>query len=164
MNSKKGLGVILTTLVVLLMAVTPVFAASPHFVSAGAKINSSGDLIVSWKEAGLGNDVTIFYTASAYATADYGCINGGGNHPKAANKVTVDGPVSGSGYFNSGQNGTISGSLTLYPPSVGSFSCPSGQTLVLADITYTNVSLMDTTNGITAPISGTFSATFYTFK
>src|SRR5438874_9376999 len=83
----------------------PLCAQSPHFLSASDSIISTvadgGDLVVSWKEAGLGNDVTITYTATANATASYACINGGGNHPSASNKETVNGPVSASGSFPS---------------------------------------------------------------
>ncbi len=165
MNVKKGIGVALTTLAVLIMAVSPVFAASPHFINASATVDKSGDLIVSWKEAGLGNNQLINYTASADATADYGCINGGGNHPKASNKQTVQGPVSSSGAFNSGKNGSISASLTIFPPALPTtFSCPSGQTLVLADVTYTNVAITDNTNSITFDLPGTFSLTLVPFK
>ncbi len=145
-------------IVALLASVTPVYAQSPHFISASASgPNSSGNLVVSFKEAGLGNNVLITYAATADATATYACINGGGKHPKASNKETVSGPVSATGTFSSGKNGTISQSLTLSPPSAGSFSCPSGQTLVLAFVSYTNVAITDTTNGITEPIPGTFS-------
>jgi hypothetical protein len=56
---------------------------------------------LSAKEAGLGNNALISYTASADATATYVCINGGGNHPKATNKGTVSGLVSASGTFSS---------------------------------------------------------------
>ncbi len=164
MNSKKGLGVILTTLVVFLVAISPALAASPHFNSAAASITASGSLIVSFKESGLGDDALISYTASAFATADYGCLNGGGKNPEASNKTTVDGPVSASGTFSSGKNGSISQSLTINPPSAGGFSCPSGQKLVLADVTYSGVSITDKTNSVTDAIPGTFSITFFTFK
>jgi hypothetical protein len=139
-------------------------AQSPHFLSAGASgPNSDGQLTVSWKEAGLGNNALINYTASADATATYACINGGGNHPKATNKATVSGPVSASGTFSSGKNGSITASLTIDPPSPGDFSCPSGQRLVLADVSYTNVAITDTTNNISASIPGTFARVFFTF-
>ncbi len=164
MNSKKGMGVIVTTLVILLVAISPALADSPHFNSASASITSSGNLIVSWKEAGLGDDALISYTASASATADYGCLNGGGKNPEASNKTTVDGPVSASGVFSSGKNGSISASLTLNPPPVVNFSCPSGQKLVLADVSYSGVSITDNTNGITDAIPGTFSEIFFQFK
>ncbi len=164
MNTRKGILAALMALLALLMAISPAFAASPHFLSASAAVDNSGNLVVSWKEAGLGNNVIIAYLASADATADYGCINGGGNHPKASNKQTVSGPVSAPGEFSSGKNGAINGSLTVAPPPAGSFSCPSGQTLVLADVAYTNVSITDTTNVIYEPIPGTFSKTFFLFK
>ncbi|HYU74294.1 MAG TPA: hypothetical protein VEL31_16620 [Ktedonobacteraceae bacterium] len=134
------------------------FATSPHFISASASgPNSAGNLTVSFKESGLGNNALINYVASADATATYACINGGGNHPKATNKETVSGPVSATGTFSSGKNGTISQSLTLNPPSAGDFTCPSGQKLVLAFVSYTNAAITDTTNNVTEAIPGTFS-------
>jgi hypothetical protein len=89
------------------------------------------------------------YTLSADATAIYACINGGNNHPKAANKETVQGQVSGGGTFTP-QNGRVQESLTAGPLSAGSFTCPSGQRLVLAKVTYTNIVLTDTTNNVVA--------------
>src|SRR5438105_6805935 len=95
---------------------TPLWGQSPHFLSASDSIVTTvadgGDLVVSWKEAGLGNNVIINYTATASATASYACINGGGNHPSASNKETVNGPVSASGSFPSVKNGSITASLT----------------------------------------------------
>ncbi len=165
MISKKVLGVSLATLLVLVLAVTTVFAADPHFISASASVTSSGNLVVSWKEAGLGDDVIINYTASANAVADWGCLNGGGKNPEASNKETVEGPVSSSGAFNSGKNGTISDSLTITPPPAPTgFSCPPGQKLVLADVSYTNVSVTDTTDGVVISVLGSFSVVFFLFK
>jgi hypothetical protein len=137
-------------------------ADNPHFISASATgPDSSGSLSVSFKEAGLGTAVTVNYEATANATAVYACINGGGNHPKATNKETVGGPVATPGTFTTTKAGTISQSLALSPPSAGSFTCPGGQTLVLAKVSYTNVAITDTTNNISQPISGTFSKTFF---
>jgi hypothetical protein len=136
-------------------------AASPHFIRASASgPNNAGQLIVSFKEAGLGDNQLITYVASADATATYACFNNGGNHPQATNKETVSGPVSATGTFSSGRNGSISQTLTINPPSAGSFSCPPGQRLVLADVSYTNVAITDTTNGVTEGIPGTFSRVF----
>jgi hypothetical protein len=151
-----------TTLLLMAIAIPAAFADSPHFISASASgPNSAGQLTVSFMESGLGNNQLITYVASADATATYACINGGGNHPKATNKETVSGPVSAEGTFSSGKNGTISRSLTLDPPSAGSFSCPSGQTLVLAFVSYTNVAITDTTNSVSESIAGTFSACLF---
>jgi hypothetical protein len=124
------------------------YATSPHFVSASDAINDLGDLVVSFKEAGLGTNQLIAYTAAADGTAQYACINKGGNHPQASNKETVSGPVSATGAFSSGKNGQVTASLTVDPPGPGNFSCPSGQSFVLASVSYTDVSITDTTNGV----------------
>ena len=145
-------------IVLLALTVSTAFAASPHFISASAAFAGSGpNLNVSFKEAGLGDNLLISYVASADGAAVYACINGGGNHPSASNKETVSGPVSATGTFSSGKNGTISQTLTLHPPSAGAFSCPIGQNLVLAFVSYSHVAITDTTNGVSAPIAGTFS-------
>jgi len=122
-----------------------------HFVSASWSVNDAGSLVVNWDEAGLGNQ-NIDYTLTADASATYACINGGGNHPKATNKETVQGQVSTGGSFQA-RNGRVQASLTTGPLSAGAFSCPSGQTLVLACVSYTNIVLTDTTNNVTAAIA-----------
>jgi hypothetical protein len=132
-------------------------AQSPHFIRASANLNNNGTLTVSWKEAGLGDNQNISYVASADATATYVCVNRGGANPSAQNKTTVAGPVSAEGTFSSGKNGQITASLTVSPPP-SDISCPPGQSLQLAEVSYTNVSITDTTNGITETIPGTFSS------
>jgi hypothetical protein len=156
----RKLGIIaVLSLMALALAAVPALADSPHFNRASATLNNSGSLVVSFKESGLGTNQLIDYVATANATADYQCWNNGGKHPKAGNKATVSGPVTADGTFGSGKNGTISQSLTLNPPDQGAFSCPAGQTLYLESVTYTDVTLEDTTNGIFAPIpSGPYSS------
>jgi hypothetical protein len=145
------------TLLAMVLAAPPALAVSPHFVSASAQLSGT-NLVVSFKEAGLGTNQLINYTASADATATYVCVNRGGANPSASNKTTVSGPVSASGTFSSGKNGNVSASLTLMPPPPPStFSCPNGQSEATAEVSYTNVAITDTTNGITEPIPGTFS-------
>ena len=117
----------------------------------------NGRLTVSFKEAGLGTNQLITYTASADATATYVCVNNGGANPSAKNKTTVAGPVSATGTFNSGKNGNVTASLTVSPPP-SDISCPPGQSLQLAQVSYTNVAITDTTNGVAEPIPGTFSS------
>jgi hypothetical protein len=139
------------------MAASPALAVSPHFISATGTLNNNGSLTVNFKEAGLGTNQLINYTASADATVTYVCVNNGGANPSASNKTTISGPVSASGTFSSGKNGQVTASLTLSPPGPGSFSCPKGQTLAIAQVTYTNVAITDTTNGVSEPIPGTFA-------
>jgi hypothetical protein len=142
-------------LAALAIAAPAALATSPHFINAKATL-SGANLTVSWKEAGLGDNQLITYTANADATATYVCVNKGGANPSASNKTTVSGPVSATGTFNSGKNGNITASLTLTPPSAGAFSCPPGQKLDIASASYTNVSITDTTNNVTESIPGTF--------
>jgi hypothetical protein len=156
---RRGLLFILALPLILagvVMAASPALAVSPHFISASAQL-SGNNLVVSFKEAGLGTNQNINYTAAATATATYVCVNNGGSNPSAANKTTVTAPVSASGTFSSGKNGNVVASLTIMPPGPGGFTCPPGQTLALASVTYSNVSITDTTNNVSEPIPGTFT-------
>jgi hypothetical protein len=130
------------------------WAVSPHFVNASAVLNGI-NLVVSFKEAGLGTNELITYEANADATATYVCVNRGGANPSASNKTTVSGPVSATGTFSSGKNGQVTASLTLSPPP-SDITCPPGQSLEVAEVLYTNVSITDTTNEIPEDIPGTF--------
>jgi hypothetical protein len=55
--------------------------------------------------------------------------------------------VTATGTFNSGKNGQVNASLTATPTPPTGFSCPDGQEKPqLAEISYTNILLTDTTN------------------
>ncbi|HZB96676.1 MAG TPA: hypothetical protein VE268_12030 [Herpetosiphonaceae bacterium] len=150
---------VLSACALFLMIASSAFAASPHFIYANASLNHDGSLAVAFKEAGLGDNLLIHEVASATGTAVYACFTKSGNHPQASNKV---GPttLSASGDFPSGKNGQITGSLTIQPPAP-TLSCPSGQVLKLASVSYTNVVVTDTTNGVSTSLPGTFEAVFY---
>lgn len=138
---------------VTLLGTTLAFATSPHFLRASDSIDGDGDLTCSWKEAGLGNNALITYECSAFADVTYVCINGGNANPSAANKTNIATDVNAGGTFPSVKNGSITASLTVEPPGPGSFSCPPGQRLGLARVSYSNVVLMDTTNGISVALA-----------
>src|SRR5262249_55551909 len=126
-------------------------ADSPHFITSGANVSGTS-LVTSFKEVGLGTTATSeTISASASATAVYGCFNNGGNHPQAANKETVNGTVSNSGSFPV-RNGQTTGSLTLSAPGPGAFSCPSGQSLRLISVCYSSVVIRDLTSGASATV------------
>jgi hypothetical protein len=115
------------------------WAGSPHFITVSAS-RAGNSLTISGKEAGLGNEEQVNIVVSATAE----CINGGGKHPKAENKQSVsaaeDVPV---------QNGKADFSLTVtatFQPS-----CTPPMTLA-----FTNVTVTDTTNNISANLTGTF--------
>ncbi len=119
----------------------PAFAGSPHFVSNTVTATRDGNtLTVSGKEAGLGDESQVHIVVNATAQ----CINPGDHHPKATNKQSV----SASGDFPV-QNGKAEFSLTLtatFQPD-----CTPPMTVV-----YTNVSVTDTTSGISKNLTGTF--------
>lgn len=130
------------------------WATSPHFIFASDSLNfDNGNLTCSWKEAGLGNNQLVTYICGASATATFVCVNGGKKNPSAANKTNVSENVSAEGTFNSGKNGQITASLVIEPPGSGDFTCPPGQDLELAQVSYTSVVLTDTTNNVSTPLA-----------
>ena len=154
---KRRIAVVALVFVAFALIAQQAFAQNPHFIRASADLNSDGTLTVSFKEAGLGDNQLIDFVASADATATYVCVNRGGANPSAQNKTTVAGPVSAEGTFSSGRNGQINEDLTIEPPP-SDISCPPGQSLQLAQVTYTNVAITDTTNNVSESIPGTFDS------
>jgi hypothetical protein len=124
---------------------------APKFHSATSSVTDGGALRVSFDERGLGN-LNVDYLLTADASASYACINGGDNHPQAANKETVNATVSAGASFEP-KNGRVVAALEAGPPSAGAFSCPPGQVLVLAAVSYTNVVLADLSNGVTVAVA-----------
>jgi hypothetical protein len=118
----------------------PAWAGSPHFVSNTVTATRTDDsLIVSGKEAGLGDEAQVHIVVTATAE----CINPGTKHPKAANKASV----SAEGDFPV-QNGKAEFSLTLTATFQPSCSPPM-------TVRFTNVVVTDETNGISRNL-GTF--------
>ena len=138
---RRILLVVLGVIAVAALAAPAALAGSPHFINNAFSISRDGDtLTVSGKEAGLGDEAQIHVELSATAL----CINGGGNHPKAVNKADVtaagDFPV---------QNGKADWSLSV----TATFQPPCSPPMTVA---YTDVSVTDTTNGLTKSLPGTF--------
>ena len=128
-------------LAALAIAVPVAWAGSPHFVDSTVAVTRSGDsLVVSGKEAGLGDEAQVHIVVTATAL----CINGGGNHPKAVNKESV----SAAGDFPV-QNGKADFSLTL----TATFQPPCSPPMT---VEYTDVTVTDTTNNISQTFPGTF--------
>jgi hypothetical protein len=122
------------------VAVPVAWAGSPHFVSnTVTATRTDNSLTVSGKEAGLGDEAQVHIVVSATAE----CINPGQNHPKAANKESV----SSQGDFPV-QNGKAEFSLTLTASFQPDCSPPM-------TVRFTNVTVTDTTNGISKNL-GTF--------
>jgi hypothetical protein len=101
---------------------------------------------VSFKDAGLGTGTTsiqITLTVDT-ATAVYQCFNNGGNHPKPGNKETVSTSLTTTGTFPV-RHGQTTATISAGPPDPGAFSCPSGQSLFLQDVTYSGITVSDET-------------------
>jgi hypothetical protein len=140
----RKLGIIaVLSLMALALAAVPALAANPHFQAKNTSVsgpNANGNLTVSFRIAGLGNDLdSVRITLSSDASAVYACRNNGGNFPSDPKKKTVSTDLSVSDTFPV-HNGSASGSLTLSPPD-STLNCPGGQHAVLAQITYDNVTL-----------------------
>ena len=148
--NRTAIAVVITIATLAAGASAALAGGSAKFHSVGSSVDNDGALVVEWDQRGLGND-NIDYTLTADATALYACINGGGKHPQAANKESFEGQVSGGGTFEP-KNGRITASLTAGPLLAPQFQCPNGQRRVLAAVTYTNIVLTDTTNGVEAEV------------
>ena len=142
---KSSLAAFLTLLLALMMA-SSTAANGAFFHSYSASVGSDGDLVVSFDERGLGNS-EITYVLTADAEATWACINGGGKNPSAQNKRDFFGEVTGGATFDP-KNGRVQNSVSAGPLGPDDFSCPNGQRLVLAVVSYSNIVLTDTTNGI----------------
>jgi hypothetical protein len=139
-----------------------------NFGTATASIVSNGRLRVDFTQGGVGNN-NVDYTLTADATIVWGCINGGSNHPRAANKESFESSVEGGGSFEP-RNGQISGAI--FAPGLNQtapsddqpteFSCPSGQTAVFFSVAYENIVLTNTIAGnSTDPTPDPISRVFF---
>jgi hypothetical protein len=134
-------GAFASTVFAMFAFMVPAWAGSPHFVGNSITATRTDDsLTVSGKEAGLGDEAQVHIVVSATAL----CINGGGHHPKAVNKESVN----AEGTFPV-QNGKANFSLTL--TAVFQPSCSPPMTVEFTDVTIT-----DTTNNISTKLPGTF--------
>jgi hypothetical protein len=123
------------------IAVPVALAGSPHFINNEFSITRTDNtLTVSGKEAGLGDEAQIHIVVSATAL----CINPGGNHPKAVNKESI----SAEGDFPV-QNGKAEWSISLTATFQPDCSPPM-------TVQFTDVTVTDTTNGLTKSFPGTF--------
>src|SRR5512140_917718 len=87
-----------------------VATAGPHFLSATASINGFGDLVASFKEAGLGSTPVTYDLSATSCRVVYECVNKGSN--VAPGQPTV--------------SDTNVSDLTTCTPHNGTISSPTG--------------------------------------
>jgi hypothetical protein len=122
---------------------TAAFAQSPHFIGTPTCTKSvSSGLTCSGKAAGLGNGPTAAFLTASSVTANYVCVNKGGNVAPGQPVVTQN--VTGPTQTITPRNGQITFSPTIPPPPTPSAAsvCPNGNwTVRLTSLTYNNVVL-----------------------
>jgi hypothetical protein len=149
-----------------LIATAPaVFATSgAHFFSASASVGSNGALLLSWDEAGVGQQQVNYSVDIISQSAIYACFNNGGNHPQASNKVGPTGPST----TDLGSFSPINGRVVVHnlavsgTPLSGTLTCPSGQTRRLVQVTYSLGNLTDTTNHVSIALNSPGCVSFDT--
>lgn len=132
-----------------------------EFTKTRARADSGGTLLVSWRETGLSPESEHLYKVKANATANYWCIDTGERHPTAKATWEVISPVESSGGSMSSKSGTVSGELSLSPPSGPTGVCGAGESLVLHDVTYEEIGLENLTSSTSASIPGSFSVLLF---
>ena len=119
------------------------FAQSPHFIGTPTCTKSvSTGLTCSGKAAGLGNGPTEAFLTASSVTANYECVNKGGNVAPGQPVVTQN--VTGPSQTITPHNGQITFSPTIPPPPPPSAAteCPNGNwTVRLTSLTYNDVVL-----------------------
>lgn len=133
-----------------------------HFIKNATSASLSGSTLnTTFKEAGLAAGSVETVTTSATTATTYECVNGGGKNPSASNKHTYVTTQSVTGQFTADQNGNINGTQSLTPPSAASlgFTCPPGQTVTFVGVSYSNVSITDSTSGASISLPGTYTYT-----
>lgn len=129
-------GAFLTALFAVLALAVPARAGNPHFVGTPTVTISGSTITVSAKEAGLGDEAQIVAVLSGTAE----CINGGGHHPKAANKTSFS-TSSTEPVQNGKADYTLSVTATFSP------SCSPPMT-----VEFTSATLTDTTNHLSVTL------------
>jgi hypothetical protein len=159
---RAAVGLLVAPVVVIGTAGTSYAAGNAHFIKSATSFSGSGSTVtVKFKEAGLASGSVETVTVSATALTTYECVNGGGKNPSASNKKTTRSQLSKSGTFSADRSGNIVGSLTLTAPTAAQlgFACPKGQTVTFVSVSYSNITITDTTSGATTGSTGSYSYT-----
>lgn len=160
MNTKRITAVSLMLFLALLLTVTPVLAARPHFGNVGASgPDATGNLTVDFSSFGL-------YSISAHAGRDaiYACKPANGDFlPNPIQQEVTDTGGFGitSGHYD--KNYVFRG-VIIIPPPPPSLTCEGDMIIALAMISYDGMYIAGgypDMNWIIKPINGNHSATYY---
>src|SRR4030095_8119506 len=132
-----------------LAAAATSMAISAHFLRADGTVDPKGVLVVDFKLAGLGANVTDKITLTTHADATYQCFNNGSNAPQGEPFQVPTQVLTTTGDFTSGKNGNIVATIEAGPPDPAPAAAVSkcldqgDQKLCLLALSYGNTSLSD---------------------
>jgi hypothetical protein len=158
--ARKGLVAPLAVVVIALALIAPALAQTPTFSSVSAFGGDQLDLNVTFVETGLEPGATISYSIDAVADLTVTCSSS--QHVTGVKARLTDQPVSFTSTQQADANGMVDGSITGFLPTAVTEppSCPGHLTAGPPEsVTYRDITLTDTTNGIQTPIAGTVTST-----
>ena len=122
--------------------IVPAIGTGAHFLYATSTIDAAGDLVISFKEAGLGNVSSVPISVTGDVTATYQWFNHAGNKPEGvpfsaveAVNVTQTFPV---------ENGQVTGTITIAAPAAPAdfLTHPHAANWIAKfTVSYTNIAL-----------------------
>lgn len=133
--------------------------SAPNFSSAQASIDSSEDLLVSFKEANLPPSSQVIYTLQDVATVTYGCVSNSTKHTVVSADSTIS-SESSTMTMSVDSRGKVVGAISnAYPDAPSTFSCSPGTSMQALRVGYSNILFEDVTNNVTASLSGNCATT-----
>ena len=125
-NVFRGVTVAVATVAFGVFASPAGATSGAHFFSSSGSVDNGGALVVSFDEAGVGQQLVNYTLHVDTASATYACINGGGKPSEGCEqKETHSSSLTAEPAFNP-TNGRVNPSITTGPVSAGSFSSPGG--------------------------------------
>ena len=154
---RRGLLLTLAIVITLGWGLHPALAQSPHFAQAAASgPDESGVLTVNFRLVGLAATGAANVVAVSEGTAIYACGSSDGTLPPDPTVQEHSETLVGSGDFTGRSKGQLTGSLSLMPPPA-TLDCPSDLVVLLASVTYTGVTVIESASGSERAVPGTFS-------
>ena len=159
--ARKGLVAPLAVVVIALALIAPALAQTPTFSSVSAFGGDQLDLNVTFVETGLEPGAAISYSMDAIADLTATCSSS--HHVTGTTVRLTDQPVSFTFTQQADANGMVDALFNGYLPVVLTEPLPSCPGHLSAgppeSVTYKDITLTDTTNGIQTPIAGTVTST-----
>ena len=139
---------------------------NPHFLSAVYSVPASGqnagDLVFSFKQAGLGSFATAAYALSADYQAVVQCYNRANNEPQGSpHSYTVEGLGTSESFPV--RNGSVSGQIVLDAPDVPD-TCRKPHYPVVESASWSNISLEAPGDEDPAPSGSLSSGESFTYR